>query len=380
MDKNIPYVRQAFEQLGDVSMVETTQLTNGAVRDADALIVRSETRVGEELLGGSRVTFVGTATIGIDHVDTGFLQSRGIAFASAPGCNSNSVKEYFVAALLHLSRVHGMQFHGKTMGVVGVGHVGGKVAEVSRALGLDVLENDPPLARLSGEKRFIPLDDLMDCDLISLHVPLTRGGTDPTYHLFDRDRFRRLKPGVVFINTSRGGVADTEALKKAILERRISHSVLDVWENEPAIDPELLSMSTLGTPHIAGYSLEGKINGLVMVRAAACDHFSLHSHWDPYRQADLPAMNDVEIPAGTLRLEEMLDHVVKQCYDISLDDAALRLLLNDPPDERSRSFSHLRSNYRVRREFSNYAVSLPRKHGRLKDTLAGIGFTNFTIE
>ena len=379
VDKNIPFAREAFEQFGEVSVVETAQLTNGAVRDADVLIVRSETRVDATLLDGSRVRFVGTATIGTDHVDMDFLSSRGIAFASAPGSNSNSVKEYVVASLLHLACGKGMQLRGKTIGVVGVGNVGGKVAAAARSLGLEVLENDPLLARQSGDKRFLPLDDLMECDIITIHVPLTREGTDPTFHLFDRDRFRRMKPGIIFINTSRGGVADTVALKEAILERRISHAVLDVWENEPAIDTELLSISTLGTPHIAGYSLDGKINGLLMIRQAVCNHFSLQSMWDPATLAALPMGNTVGIPAGTPRPEEVLHHIVKHCYDISADDAALRRLLNDAPDERSRSFSRLRSGYGVRREFSNYSVSLPRERAHLKDALMGIGFANFNI-
>ncbi len=275
IDKNIPFAQEFFGSLGAVTVLETASMTPESVRDADVLIVRSETKVGKQLLEKSAVKFVGTTTIGFDHIDLDYLNSRQIAFANAPGSNANAVKEYVVAGLLYLSNFYGFDLHGKTIGVVGVGNVGKKIVHAAEVLGMQVVKNDPPLARLTADRSFLPLDALADCDIISLHVPLTKTGMDPTFRLFDGERFRKMKRGSIFINTSRGSVVDTKALIHALREKRIAYSIIDVWEHEPAIDQELLSMVTIGTAHIAGHSLEGKINAVQMVREQVCKYFSL---------------------------------------------------------------------------------------------------------
>jgi erythronate-4-phosphate dehydrogenase len=377
VDKNIPLVEKAFRPLGEVSLINTGEFTRDSVKDADVFVVRSETKVGQELLEGSSVKFVGTATIGTDHIDLDYLNSRGIAFASAPGCNSNSVKEYITAALLYLSNTKNYSLSGKTIGVVGVGNVGSKVVKAAEALGMVVLQNDPPRARVESNSNFVSLEDLMTADIITLHVPLSKTGPDATYHLFDEKRISRMKNGSVLINTSRGGVVETSALKLALSEGHLSHAILDVWEKEPNIDTELLTTVFLGTPHIAGYSLEGKINAVRMVRNAICSHFRITSLWDPFDEIDEPRITDIAMSGETLPVENILYQIVKRCYDISYDDNQLRLLLTISKDEQPKFFRKLRTGYGVRREFSNVTVKIPKQRAMLGKTIMELGFKNF---
>jgi len=373
LDRNTPFAAPAFNDLGDVVLLETSAITSGAVRDADILVVRSETRVDRRLLEGSGVRFVGTVTIGTDHIDIPYLESRGIGFASAPGSNANSVKEYLLAALLELSRRRGFSLHGRALGVVGVGNIGSKVVAMAGDLGLTVLQNDPPLARQSCQPRFVPLDDLMDADILTLHVPLTRTGEDATFHLFDSRRIAGMKPGSILINTSRGSVVETRAVKDALRSGHLSAAVLDVWEGEPSIDAELLELVMLGTPHIAGYSLDGKVNAVRMIREAACRFLSDDSTWNP--EGDLPAPDVARISLeGGGNPEEQLQTAVRSCYDIASDDRNLRGLLDVPPQSRPLFFSQLRSGYRIRREFSAVRVDVPPELESLRKVINAVGF------
>ncbi len=374
VDRNLPLVTTAFGALGEVKALDTAFLTNASVRNADVLIVRSETTVDRALLEGSRVKFVGTATIGTDHVDLAYLSSKSIAFASASGCNANSVKEYIVSALLFLSSQGEFALKGKSIGVVGVGNVGSKVVQAAETLGMRVLQNDPPLARQTGDRRFVPLDELMEADIITLHVPLTRSGPDATHHLFGKARFGRLRPGAIFINTSRGAVVESQSLREAVINKQLRCTVLDVWENEPNIDAELLNMVTLGTPHIAGYSMEGKTNAVRMVRESVCQHFGISSSWDPAEElGDLPAP-EINVTGGSASTESVLHQIVSRCYDIRIDDANLRRTVLHNTGDRGEWFRKLRSTYRVRREFSNSTVRLSRQYEFLADTIVRLGF------
>lgn len=374
VDKNIPLVEKAFGSLGDVILIETGEFTPEAVHDADVLVVRSETKVNQLLLGGSRVKFVGTATIGTDHIDLDYLKSSGIAFASAPGCNSNSVKEYIVAALFQLASTKGLSLKGKTIGVVGVGNVGSKVVSVAEALGLEVLQNDPPRARNESNSNFVQLDELMSADIISLHVPLTKSGEDATYHLFDGKRIEKMKRGTVFINTSRGAVVETTALKIAITGKQISSTIIDVWENEPAIDKELLSVVTIGTPHIAGYSLEGKTNAVRMVREAFCNYYQIDSSWDSNEEMGVPDVTHITVPDEILSAEDIIHRVVGGCYNITYDDEKLKDMFTLSGIYRAEYFTKLRTRYRTRREFTNVTVHLPTQHESLKGIITTLGF------
>ena len=371
-DENIPYVREAFASLGEVTAVPGRGLTRAAVADAELLLVRSVTKVGPDLLAGTRVRFVATATIGTDHVDTNYLRERGIGFASAPGSNANSVAEYVVAALLVVARRLSWRLAGRSIGVVGVGHVGSLVVEKFRALSLRVLQNDPPRFDASGDAAFRPLAELFGCDVITLHVPLTRSGPYPTHHLAGEPFFRSLRPGAVFLNTSRGAVHETGALLAALRAGRLSAAVLDVWEGEPNISAELLDQVALGTAHIAGYSFDGKVRGTEMIYQAACEFLGVQPTWQP----TLPPapLAQVSVEAARRDDEEMLREVVLKVYNIEDDDRDLRKLLDLSGAERPGYFDSLRKNYPVRREFPNTTVQLLGGPDSLRAKLTGLGF------
>ncbi|MCX7886676.1 MAG: 4-phosphoerythronate dehydrogenase [Verrucomicrobiae bacterium] len=353
-DPNIPFVLEAFGPLGHVVLVPGRTMTAHDVRDADCLLVRSVTAVNAALLEGSRVRFVATATIGTDHVDTAYLAGRGIGFASAAGSNANSVAEYVVAALLELAHRKNFRLRDKTLGVVGVGNVGSKVVRYAEALGMRVLQNDPPRQRSEGLNHFVSLERVLtEADIVTLHVPLTRTGTDATYHLFEPRR------GII-INTARGAVLDNRALLQAPLEGL----VLDVWENEPDLLPGLLQKTDIGTPHIAGYSFDGKVNGTRMIYEATCSFFGLMPNWQP--QLPPPPVPKVELDATGLAEEEALRRVVSSVYDITADDRALRAAPHQ--------FDRLRAEYPVRREFFNTAVLLRNAPEQLRQMCAALGF------
>ncbi len=384
-DENIPLVQEAFGTLGQVVTLPGRSITADVLRQtkAEVLIVRSVTGVGPELLRGSSVRFVGTATIGTDHLDLAFLKKEKIEFASAPGCNANSVAEYVIAALLFLARGKGFNLEGKSLGVIGVGNVGSRVATKAQALGMKVLLNDPPLARSTGEPRYLPLEALMDADFLTLHVPLTREGLDATYQMVNEDFLARMRPDSILINTSRGLVVDEKALKVVLRNGRIAAAVLDVWEHEPSIDVQLLGLVALGTPHIAGYSLDGKVNGTFMVYQALCRYSGLQPQWRPdevlsnRKQPPLSLDNvpqDIEEVQRTRQVEDVIGGLVRQLYDIQKDDANLRKITELNAEERGAYFDRLRKEYPVRREFHSLGVKLSRQDKKLSGILKALGF------
>ncbi len=371
-DENIPFVASAFAGVGQVRLIAGRELDASAVKDADVLLVRSVTPVNEQLLEGSRVRFVATATIGTDHVDEVYLKSRNIGFASAPGSNSNSVAEYVVAALLVVADRFGWRLDQKAIGVVGVGNVGSRVVAKAEALGMRVLQNDPPLARATGEARFLPLDELLGCDFLTLHTPLTREGEDATFHLADEALLRKLRLEAVVINTSRGAVVDNQALKMMLAEEWLAGAVLDVWEPEPELDEELLELVSLGTPHIAGYSFDGKVAATAMIYTAACEALGVEPTWSPQQVMPPPEVEAIEFDCNGVEDEEIIGEAVAAVYDIVADDFALRDITeaDDPADY----FDHLRKVYPARREFQNTTVVLHGASPELRAKLTGIGF------
>jgi len=370
-DANIPFVQECFSTVGDVEVVSGREMTAPAVADADALLVRSVTSVNEQLLGGSSVRFVGTATIGFDHIDLDYLGAHHIGFASAPGSNANSAAEYIIAALLDVGQRHDIRLEGKSIGVIGVGNVGGRVAKKCEALGMHVRRNDPPLQRRTGNPDYVPIEALYDCDFITLHTPLTWEGVDKTFHLADGRFFASVKRGAVFLNASRGAVVDSDSLAVA---GRLGPVVLDVWENEPDIDVELLSGVDLASPHIAGYSLDGKIAGLIMIYQALCENFGLEPKLDVGHFLPAPEVPLVDVRAVQGDDEAALAQAVKRVYRIQRDDEALRPIVEKPPEERGRLFDALRRTYPVRREFHNTTVIVDEPGGALVRKLLGIGF------
>jgi erythronate-4-phosphate dehydrogenase len=372
-DENIPCAEQAFASLGEVTLLPGRAMQPEQVRDADILLVRSVTTVGPALLERSAVRFVGSATIGFDHVDRAYLQQRDIGFATAPGCNATAAAEYVVSALLVLAERKDFVLAGKTAGIIGCGNVGSRVRERLAALGMHCRVNDPPLQAQGGHDDFVSLDEVLQADVITVHVPYTRDGNYPTHHLFDEVLLRKLRPGALFMNTSRGAVTDNRALDTLLAERDDLSVVLDVWEGEPAINMSLLQRVDLGTPHIAGYSLDGKLRGTEMIYRSACDWFGLPGRW---RAADfLPAGSVVECnEPGEAAVTAILQTAVFSTYDVRADDARLRTMLALPAAEQPVFFDRLRKDYPVRREFSTASVLIDEADGESEQLLRGLGF------
>ena len=287
VDEEIPLGREAFSHLGSVTLLPGRAMTREALREAHALIVRSVTKVDATLLADTTVQFVGTATTGVEHIDREYLAARDIGFAAALGCNANAVAEYVLTALLVTAHTKGLVLDGKTMGIIGVGRIGSLVAAKAPALGLRTLLHDPPLARATGDRRYRPLSEILQADFVTLHVPLTLDGPDATFHLIGADELAHMATSSILINTARGEVVDNDALLEALTGRTVGGAVMDVWEREPSINWDLLNHVTLGTPHVAGYSSDAKINGTVMMYHACCRFWGMKPAWTP--PPDLPA-------------------------------------------------------------------------------------------
>ena len=326
VDDKIPYIRETICQLADETVfLSGAAITADDVRDADVLVVRTRTRCNQQLLEGSKVQLVVTATIGYDHIDTQWLQEAGIRWTNCPGCNSGSVAQYVECALLLLEQQKGLSLHESTIGIVGCGHVGSKVKAVAERLGMQVLVCDPLLDNPS----FVSLDEIeRRCEVITFHVPLTREGQYATWHMADEDFFHRLPRVPYIINTSRGEVVDNQALLQALQDGRVHDAVIDVWEHEPHPDAALLNKVFIGTPHIAGYSADGKTNADNMVIDAICQHFGL-PHPGIIAPPALPS--DFKYTGSPLDL-----------YNPMIDSQKLKADASQ--------FEQLRNNYPLRRE------------------------------
>jgi erythronate-4-phosphate dehydrogenase len=374
VDENVPFARETFGRLGSVTLLAGRKIGAADVRTADVLIVRSVTRVDEALIDGSCVQFVGTATIGVDHVDTSYLARRGIAFASAPGSNANSVSEYITAALLLLASRQGSRLEGSKIGVVGVGNVGSRVVRKAEALGMTCLLNDPPKRRETGNSRYLPLAMVLEqADYVTVHVPLERGGPDPTWEMGNDEFFRRMKPGACFLNSSRGQVVDEKALLRALDSGRVEAAVLDVWQNEPNIDPATVARVFLGTPHIAGYSYDGKVAATMMLYDALCTHLGTIADVDLDSLLPVAPTPRLELGGAPEDDDELLRLLVPRIYDIRKDDADLRRAAA-AGDERGRQFDLLRKRYPQRREFSNTVLVIPAERPGFRAKAQGLGF------
>lgn len=371
VDDNIPFAQQAFSALGDVRLVPGRTINPAMLRDIEVLLVRSVTTVNAALLDKTPVRFVGTTTIGVDHVDVEYLRDQGIAFANAAGSNANSVAEYVMAAIVHYVCAKRLRMFDLTIGVVGVGNVGSRVVKFAQALGLRVLQNDPPRQRAEKNTEFLSLDQLMQADIISLHTPLTMTGNDATFHLFEAKRLAQMRPGSLLINTARGGVVETAALKAALPQGQLT-GYLDVWENEPEIDGELLEQVGLGTPHIAGYSYDGKINGTYQIYQALCQFLDRKALWQPkgLPQPAKPKIRIEKLPT----VEENLRRVISVAYDIVADSERLKFAAKYSRQERGRYFDELRANYPIRREFSSYKIVANNLDEGVIRKLQAIGF------
>lgn len=358
--------REAFETLGEVMVIPDRQIGPEHLKDADALIIRSKTKVTPELIEGSAVRFIGTATAGFEHMDFQTLEKKGIGWCAAPGCNADSVADYMTAALLTLHMKHGVELEGRTLGIIGVGQVGSRVAKRAEALGLHVLLNDPPRAAREGAAGFQELEKLLaESDFVTLHVPLIKEKPWPTLRMADCRFFEQMKPGAVFINASRGKVLDSDALLHAKANGIISHAVLDVWDPEPAIRADVLNAAAIGTPHIAGHSFEGKLNGTIQVYREACHFFETAAGWNPAPLLPAVTLPELKIDSTGKRDLEVLSEAVSAVYDIGTDQLSVGDI------ER---FDKLRAHYWVRREFKNTTVFLSEHRPSLIKKVNAAGF------
>ncbi len=366
-DGAIPYLKGVLEPYAEVRYKPGAEILPEDARNADALLVRTRTRVDSRLLEGSRVKFVATATIGTDHLDKAYLDSRKIFCASAPGCNAASVAQYVASALLKLSQKFAEPLSEKTLGIVGVGHVGREVLRVAKALNMKVLLCDPPRAEREGAAGFASLEEVLArSDIVTLHVPFERAGRFPTRHLADDAFFEKMRPGAWFLNASRGMVACGNALKRALKDRRVKAAVLDVWENEPHIDPELLRLVDFGTPHIAGYSRDGKANATTQVVQAFARFFDVEALGN-FRVA-LPSNLFLD-RSPSRDFEEISRELMLRTYDIESDS---RKLKENPSD-----FEKFRNEYPERREPVAYRVPLSSSQVAFRHSIENLGFTIF---
>jgi len=391
--KNMPFAAEAFGTLGDVTLLDGRAITADDVRDADLLVTRSTTPITPALLDGSRVRFYGTATIGTDHIDIPYLEERGIRWCSAAGCNANSVSEYLTAALLCVAQKHNTTLADKTIGIIGVGNVGTRVVGKAAALGMTVLPNDPPRERAGDSAPEVPpspyglgrasasssgwvsLSELLaKSDVVTLHTPLTQEGQDATVHLADDVFFAQLKPGCIFVNAARGPIVDTDALLRAMDRGIVAHAIVDTWEGEPGFRTDLMERAAIVSPHIAGYSYEGKYMGTVMVYREACRFLDEPPAWTPDALLPPPDIPNLEADPA-LSAGAALWQLVRTVYDIEADDARMRAVPPGGETERRAHFDGLRKSYPIRREFRFTEVDATRTLPSLQDSIERLGFS-----
>ncbi len=367
IDDKIPYIKGAFEPYAEVVYLPGNKTTPAIVKDADALITRTRTKCNRELLEDSRVKFIATATIGYDHIDTEYCANAGIQWVNAKGCNAESVNQYIASALFSWSLKNRSALKDKIIGIIGVGEVGSRVERMCKTVGMKTLLNDPPRERLEGTGKFVSLDVIkQQADIITLHVPLNMTGEDATYHLINDNFLNNLGKKPLLINSCRGEVTSTNAIKKAIREEKIAGFIADCWENEPDIDLELLNLSIYGTPHIAGYSRDGKANGTTMSVRAISRYFDLGiDDWEP-QHVETPENTEININGNQRREYSVLAEAILSTYDIENDDEALR--------RAPELFEQLRGDYPVRREFTAYTVNAKNMKEKTSDKLRKLGF------
>ncbi len=359
-DENIPYAQELFGPLGELVLTEGRSLAATDVAGADILLVRSVTRVDAELLRRAAVRFVGTCTIGVDHLATDYLRRRGIAYASAPGCNADAVAQYVVSVLARLDLIASR----RSVVVIGGGNVGSRVYRMLAALGFSCRCVDPYLDA-SSQLRLVDFSAVFAADIVCLHTPLTRIGDYPTAGMFGATELECLKPGAVLINAGRGGVIDESALLSVLDAGRDLRVVLDVWENEPAINPTLLRKVILGTPHIAGYSHEGRVRGALMIFDALCRHLGVGAREAQGIRATVTRRALAR--RGQLDFSNLADAVTR-VYDVAKDARSLL----DGAEGLPASFDNLRKHYPRRREFGHYRCrEVPAAH---RSAMAALGF------
>jgi erythronate-4-phosphate dehydrogenase len=369
-DSNILFAREAFTQLGHVTLVKGRDITRESLRDTDILLVRSTMPINKELLEATPVKYVATATTGTDHVDTAYLRNNDIGFSHAPGSNAESVAEYVISALVHCAKKKEIKLGDVTIGIIGVGNVGSRVLYLAKTLGMRCMLNDPPKKSLTGSDIYLPLSIVLgESDILTIHVPLDNEGQDATYHMVNAGFISSMKKGAFLVNTSRGDVVDETALKNS--RQRLGCVVLDVWSNEPKPNTNTIALCDIATPHIAGHSYDGKLQGTRMIYEAACTFFHKEIKWH------VPYLSDEEKPKS-IELGNNADAVyaaISSSYPILGDDIHFRKIGSMDDAKRGVFFDELRNNYSKRFEFCNYTVEVGNKSAdNTVSVLSNLGF------
>lgn len=344
IDDAIPFAQAMFSHLGDIQLMPGRDINAQSVKQADALIVRSRTQVNETLLKNSKVSFVGSTVVGLDHIDQLYLKNNDIEFYSAQGCNANSVAEYIITCLLDVAEHKGFKLKNKTLGIIGVGHVGSLVYRKAQALGMRCLLNDPPKVRQNLElaEHYVDLDRCLEADIITVHTPLTHSGEDPTHYLISAQKLAKIQPNQIIINAARGGIIDEQAWAQT----PTLANIIDCWENEPNIDSILYQTAYLATPHIAGHSLDAKIAGGEMVYQQLCKFWNIKP--DDAWKTQLPPEPNVLHIQYKESLQSTLYQTLRLTYDPRQDDQAIR---NTDMAKLHQQYEFYRRNYPIHREW-----------------------------
>ncbi len=348
-DNKIPYLEGILEPFGSVSYLDGSSISRESIKDADALIIRTRTHCNKELLHNTAIKFIGTATIGTDHIDTAYCEEAGINWVNAPGCNAESVNQYVTAALLEWAHLQERQLDQLCLGIIGVGNVGSRVAQSAKALGMKIMLNDPPRARAEGPARFNSIEEIMiQADVISLHVPLQDDGIDKTRGFITHDLLNTCQNKPLLINTCRGEVIEDQVILEGLRQQRISDIIIDCWNHEPLISTSLLEQAFIATPHIAGYSRDGKANGTAIVVQQLASFFGLPLvDWYP-PSIEEPQIKTIFLNGNGLTEQEIIRQAVNSTYDIWQDDRKLR--------EHIEAFEKQRGDYPIRREYPAYEI------------------------
>ncbi len=377
-DENIPFVEEAFSSLGEVITLPGRNMTQEDLKNAEILLVRSVTQVNEQLLKNTPVKYAASATIGFDHLDTEYLKKQQIPWATAPGCNATAAAEYVITALLHIASVKGISLKEKTAAIIGCGNVGSRVKHRLSGLGIRCIVNDPPLQEREPTQDFVELEEALNADIITLHVPLTQTGNHPTHHLLNQQTLSRINSDSLLLNTSRGSVIDNAHLLDHLRRKRFT-AALDVWEGEPSIMPELLGACILGTPHIAGYSLDGRVRGTEMIYQACCRYLNVTPVWQANSILDKVKNAFIAI-AKSNDINASIQQAIHHAYDIVADDQALRNTMTLPENQRGTAFDRLRRNYPLRREFGCYTTGISAAQHEPRKVLRTLEFKVQRIE